>query len=99
MPNYKPDLSAQAKFIPVDFAQQIFPGTFEYALNHIVNHRLDLRPFDAMYDNEHKGAAAYSPATMLKIILFCYAHGILSSRRMAKACETNITLIVMVGTR
>ncbi len=81
----------------MDFAQQIFPGTFEYALNHIVNHRLDLRPFDAMYDNEHKGAEAYSPAIMLKIILFCYAHGILSSRRMAKACETNITLMALSG--
>jgi len=97
MPNYKPDLSAQAKFIPVDFSQQILPGTFEYALNHIVNHHLDLQPFDAMYQNDHKGAAAYSPAIMLKIILYAYAHGLLSSRRIAKACETNITLMALSG--
>jgi hypothetical protein len=30
MANYKPDLSSQNKFIPIDFSQQITPGTFEY---------------------------------------------------------------------
>ncbi|GBL03500.1 transposase [Glaciecola sp. KUL10] len=91
MPNYKPDFTKQAKFIPVDFTEQIIPDTFEYALNHIVNPHLDLRPFDSLYNNEQKGAAAYSPSVMLKIILFAYAHGMISSRRIAKACQTNIT--------
>jgi transposase len=97
MPNYKPDFTKQAKFIPVDFTEQIIPGTFEYALNHIVNHHLDLRPFDSLYNNEQKGAAAYSPSVMLKIILFAYAHGMISSRRIAKACQTNITLMALSG--
>ncbi|MFC4701596.1 transposase [Glaciecola siphonariae] len=97
MPNFKPDLSCQSAFIPVDFSEQIIPGTFEYALNHIVNHHLDLRPFDSLYSNEHKGAAAYSPAVMLKIILFAYAHGMISSLRIAKACQTNITLMALSG--
>ena len=97
MANYKPDFSCQAKFIPVDFSLQILPGTFEYALNHIVNHHLDLKPFDELYNNDAKGAAAYSPAVMLKIILYAYAHGIISSRRIAQACETNITLMALCG--
>jgi len=49
MANYKPDLSCQSKFIPIDFSQQIVPGTFEYALAHIVDHHLDLSGFDAWY--------------------------------------------------
>ena len=36
MANYKPDLSCQNKFIPINFAEQILPGTFEYALCYIV---------------------------------------------------------------
>jgi len=32
MANYKPDLSCQNAFIPVNFSEQILPGTFEYAL-------------------------------------------------------------------
>ena len=90
MANYKPDLSCQNKFIPINFAEQILPGTFEYALCYIVENKLDLSGFDAWYNNDKTGAAAYPPSVMLKIILLGYAHGLISSRRIAKACETNI---------
>jgi len=46
MANYKPDLSCQNKFIPVDFSLQIIPSTFEYALAHIADNKLDLSGFD-----------------------------------------------------
>jgi len=52
MANYKPDLSCQSKFIPIDFAQQIIPGTFEYALSHIVDKHLDLSTFDKWYNKK-----------------------------------------------
>ena len=97
MANYKPDLSCQNKFIPIDFSQQIVQGTFEYALAHIVDNRLDLSGFDKWYSNDKKGAAAYPPSVMLKIILFAYSRGLVSSRRMAKACKTNITFMSLSG--
>ncbi len=97
MANYKPDLSCQSKFIPIDFAQQIIPGTFEYALALIVDNHLDLSGFDSWFMNDKGGAAAYSPAVMLKIILFGYSRGLISSRRIANACETNITFMSLSG--
>ncbi|ABM03213.1 transposase, IS4 family [Psychromonas ingrahamii 37] len=97
MANYKPDLSCQSKFIPIDFAQQIIPGTFEYALSHIVDKHLDLTTFDDWYNNDNGGAAAYPPSVMLKIILFGYSRGLVSSRRIAQACETNITFMSLSG--
>ena len=97
MANYKPDLSCQNKFIPINFAEQILPGTFEYALCYIVENKLDLSGFDAWYHNDKTGAAAYSPAVMLKIILLGYAHGLISSRRIAKACENNILFMSVSG--
>ena len=97
MANYKPDLSSQNKFIPIDFSQQIMPGTFEYALAHIVDNRLDLSGFDKWYANDKKGAAAYPPSVMLKIILFGYSRGFITSRRIANACETNITFMSLSG--
>ncbi|MBE0368514.1 transposase [Pseudoalteromonas aurantia 208] len=97
MANYKPDLSCQNKFIPINFAEQILPGTFEYALCYIVENKLDLSGFDAGYNNDKTGAAAYSPAVMLKIILLGYAHGLISSRRIAKACENNILFMSVSG--
>ena len=30
------------RLLPVDFAEQVLPGTFEYALCHLVDHELDL---------------------------------------------------------
>jgi transposase len=97
MANYKPDLSCQSKFIPVDFTQQIIPGTFEYALSHIVDNHLDLTTFDEWYNNDNGGAAAYPPSVMLKIVLFGYSRGLVSSRRIARACETNITFMSLSG--
>ena len=42
--------------IPVDFSLQVLPGTFEYALSHIVDKHLDLTPFDDWYNNDKGGA-------------------------------------------
>jgi len=97
MANYKPDESYQNKFIPIDFSQQVVPGTFEYALAHIIDNHLDLSNFDQWYNNDKGGAAAYPPSVMLKIILFAYSRGYISSRRIANACETNIVFMSLSG--
>ncbi|WP_409440172.1 transposase [Psychromonas sp. GE-S-Ul-11] len=80
MGNYKPDLSCKSILIQVDFIQQIIPGTFEYALSHIVDKHIDLSLFDKWYDNDKGGAAAYPPSVMLKIVLFGYSGEVVSSR-------------------
>lgn len=97
MANYKPDYSHQNQFIAVDFSAQIVPGTFEYALSYIIDNHLDLSSFDTLYNNDKGGASAYSPAIMLKIILFAYSRGYISSRRIAQACQTNITFMALSG--
>jgi len=92
---YKPYSYSQGKFIPIHFEQQILPGTFEYSLNHLVDHELDLSIFDERYRNEETGATAYDPKILLKIILFAYSKGITSSRRIAQACEENIIFMAL----
>jgi len=92
---YKSYSYAQGKFIPVHFEKQIIPGTFEYSLNHLVDHELDLSIFDERYRNEETGASAYDPRILLKIILFAYSRGIVSSRRIAQACEENIIFMAL----
>jgi len=92
---YKSYSYAQGKFIPVHFEKQIIPGTFEYSLNHLIDHELDLRIFDERYRNEETGSTAYDPRILLKIILFAYSRGIISSRRIAQACEENIIFMAL----
>jgi hypothetical protein len=90
MARYKPYSYAQGKFIPIHFANQILPGTFEYTLNHLIDHELDLSVFHGKFKNDETGAPAYDPAILLKIVLFAYSRGIISSRRIAQACRENV---------
>jgi transposase len=92
---YKPYSYAQGKFVPIHFEKQILPGTFEYSLNHLIDHELDLTFFDERYRNEETGAPAYDPRILLKIVLFAYSRGIISSRRIAQACEENIIFMAL----
>jgi transposase len=92
---YKSYSYAQGKFIPVHFEKQILPGTFEYSLNHLIDHELDLAIFHERYHNDETGCAAYDPKILLKIILFAYSRSITSSRRIAQACEENIIFMAL----
>jgi transposase len=80
MPRFKDVNYEQGQFIPVRFSAQILPGSFEYALSYIVDHKLDLSVFDSRYANEEAGAQAYDPRVLLRIVLYAYSRGILSSR-------------------
>lgn len=90
MARYKEYDYNQSKLIPVYFKDQILPGTFEYALNHIIDNELDLSIFLDRYKNDQTGAPAFDPAILLKIILFAYSHGITSSRKIEACCQNNI---------
>jgi len=96
MARYKP-IDLQPKLIPVDLAAQLLPGTFEHALHHLLEHAIDLPPFDARYRHDTTGAPAYPPAMLLRIVRFAYARGIVSSRAIARACEEHITFIALSG--
>jgi transposase len=85
----------QAKLKPISFSQQIIPGTFEFALNYIVDNELDLTLFEHRYRNDVTGAKAYDPAILLKVILYAYSRGIISSRNIARACEENVVFMAL----
>lgn len=96
MPHYKP-LERNGLLLPVILAEQIQPGSFEFALDHLVDHELDLGDLDARFNNDETGAPAYDPRAMLKIVLLGYSRGLISSRRIAHACEHNIQFIALSG--
>lgn len=95
MARYKPYSYAQGKFIPVHFDKQIQPGTFEYTLHHLIDHEIDLSIFNDRFKNDETGAPAYDPKILLKIILFAYSRGIVSSRKIADACRENVVFMAL----
>jgi transposase len=96
MARYKP-IDTSPRFIAVDLERQLLPGTFEHALNHLVERELDLSRFDARYKNDLTGATAYPPAMLLKVVLFAYSRGIVSSRGIERACREQVTFIALSG--
>jgi transposase len=94
---YKDYSYEQAKLIPISFQQQILPGTFEYTLSYLIDHEFDLSVFAARYRNDETGAPAYDPAILLKIILYAYSRGIVSSREIARLCHENILFIALAA--
>ena len=96
MARYK-HIDTSPRFIAVDLQRQLLPGTFEHALNHLLDHEINLSGFDVRFCNDETGAAAYPPAMLLKIILFAYSQGIVSSRNIERACREHITFIALSG--
>ncbi len=85
------------KFLPVVLDSQLMAGSFEYALDYLIDNELDLSCLDARYNNDDTGAPAYSPAVMLKIVLLAYSRGMVSSRAIERACRENVLFMAISG--
>ena len=97
MAKYKRYDLSQSMLIPVFFEEQMIPGTLEFAIHTLVETRMDMSIFDNNYHNDETGRSAYDPKILLKVVLFAYSRGLISSRRIEKACRENITFMALSG--
>ena len=95
MPRYKPYDYNQLVMIPVSLEEQLVPGTLEYAIHHLIEERIDTSYFDERFCNDETGRSAYDPKVLLKIVLFGYSRGIISSRSLERACAENVTFMAL----
>jgi transposase len=95
MARYKYCDYSQMMLIPVLLEDQLLPGTLEYAIHHVVEERLDLSFFEKRYRNDETGRKAIDPKILLKIILFGYSRGLISSRTLERACKENIIFMAL----
>ena len=68
MARYK-QIDTRPRFLAVDLQSQLLPGSIEHALNHLLDHEIDLSHFDKRFKNDLVGASAYPPAMLLKVVL------------------------------
>lgn len=59
--------------------------------------QLDMGPFLSAYRADGRGGAAYHPKLMLALLIYAYACGQLSSRKIEQACQTDIAFRVITG--
>ncbi|MCG8338769.1 MAG: transposase [Proteobacteria bacterium] len=95
MPGFKHTHDNQIKIIPVDFKTQLSPGTFEHALDYLIEEELDLSIFNHRYNNDLTGATAYDPRVLLKIVLAAYSRGVTTSRQIEQLCRENIIFMAL----
>jgi transposase len=96
MARYKPVFRGM-KLIPLSLEDQIQPGTFEFALNYLVDEELDFSALDAKFKNDETGASAYDPRIIFKIVLLAYSRGVISSRSIEAACSQNVMFMAISG--
>jgi len=89
MARYKHTDNSQGMFLTVNLQKQLLPDTFEWTIDYLIN-KIDISLFEQNYNNDDLGAEAYSPRVLLKIILYCYSRGIITSRKIEKTCRDNI---------
>jgi len=90
MPKFIPVDYNQSSMVVINFEDQLEPGTFEHAIHHLIDQRLDLSVFYPNYQNDEGGRPAYDPAVLLEIVLFAYSKGVTSSREIEWNCRTNV---------
>jgi len=95
MAKYKPYNYDQMVMIPISLPDQLEPGTLEYTINELVENYIDLSVFEERYQNDQNGAAAINPKILLKVILFAYSRGLISSRQIERACGENILFMAL----
>src|SRR3954468_1659817 len=58
---------------------------------------LDLSCFTAHYKPRLRGQPPFHPRMMVALLLYCYATGTRSSRRIMKRCRTDVACRIIVG--
>ena len=95
MAKYKYYDYSQSVLIPVSLEEQLMPGTLEFAIHTLVETRIDTSIFEARYSNDETGRLAYDPKILLKVVLFGYSLGLISSRQIERACRENVTFMAL----
>ena len=58
---------------------------------------LDLTPLFAHYERELRGQPPFHPRMMVALLLYCYATGTRSSRKIMRRCQVDVACRVIVG--
>ena len=81
--------------MPPSLHDWVYPVSLAAFLNDLVD-ELDIRPFLAAHD-EPRGMPPYHPRLMLKVLLYGYATGVTSSRRIDERLAADINFMFLAG--
>lgn len=93
-PVFKPVSQHQQMLLPPDLSDLIPSDHLVRVVGAIID-AIDARELYALYPGG--GSSAYDPKMMLKVVIYAYASGIYSSRKIARATSENIHFMWIAG--
>ena len=90
---YQPD---QILLMPVKLKDWVPEGHLAHQVSDVVD-KLALSAFYARYQGDGRRNAPYSPAMMVKVLIYGYATGVCSSRKIARKLEEDIAFRMLAA--
>ena len=90
---YDPD---QQLLLPQALQEWLPEGHLAYFISDIVD-QLDLSEITGRYEQERRGGPPYNPLMMVKVLLYGYCVGVVSSRRMAQRLHEDVAFRVLAA--
>ena len=97
MPTTFPPYQAKQKLLlPPDLGDWFPEGHLAYHVSDLVD-GLDLTAFYAPYEGDGRRNAPYEPRMMVKLLIYGYATGVFSSRRIAKKLQEDVAFRMLAA--
>ena len=93
---FRPYLPDQSLLLPPDLRAWLPEGHLAHHISDLVD-GLDLEAFYAPYAGDGRRNAPYAPRMMVKVLLYAYATGVFSSRKIAKKLEEDVAFRVLAA--
>ncbi len=93
---FRPYLPDQSLLLPPDLRDWLPAGHLVHHVSDLVD-GLDLAAFYAPYAGDGRRNAPYDPRMMVKVLLYAYATGVFSSRKIAKKLEEDVAFRVLAA--
>ena len=90
---YQPD---QMLLLPQDLREWVREGHLSHHVSDLVD-ALDLSPFYGPYEGDGRRNSPYDPRMMVKVLIYAYATGTFSSRKMARKLEEDIAFRMLAA--
>ena len=91
--SYEPD---QLMLLPPDMREWLPADDLAHHVSELVD-RMDLTAFYAPYEGDGRRNAPYEPRMMLKVLIYAYATGVFSSRKIARKLETDVAFRMLAA--
>jgi transposase len=94
--SYRPYAPDQDLLLQPRLQEWLPEGHLSYFINDVIE-ELDLGAFYEPYEGDGRRKAPYEPRMMLKVLIYAYATGVFSSRKIAKKLEEDVAFRVLAA--